>query len=83
MSNEMIPTNMFIAIHNRENVFLTQENQWYFGGYVFFEDQVHHFYVDRKSQYDELYWSLSIEEALKQHSFPREVRKWIQSLKKR
>ena len=69
-----IPQDMFVAILNREDVFLPEENQWYLGGYVFFEGKIHSFYIDWKNQFDNLYWSRSIDEALEMKRFTKGVR---------
>ena len=78
-----VPQDMFVAILNREDVFFTEENQWYLGGYVFFDGKIHSFYIDRKDQFDNLHWSRSIDEALETKPLRRGVRPWIRRIKKR
>ena len=80
---ESIPQKIFVAILNREDVFFTEENQWYLGGYVFFEGKIHSFYIDRKDQFDRLNWSRSFQEALETKHLQRGVRPWIRRIKKR
>ena len=78
-----IPPEMFQAIFSREDVFLTENNQWSVCGYVYFEQKIHSFYINRKGQYDELEWSRSIDEALEMKRFTKGVRPWIRRIKKR
>lgn len=78
-----VAQDMFIAVLNREDVFFTEETQWYLGGYVFFDGKIHSFNIDRKDQFSELHWSRSIDEALETKPLRRGVRPWIRRIKKR
>ena len=77
-----IPEPMFTAILARENVFLTKDSQWYVAGFVYFENLLHKFYIDRKEQYSELEWSLSFEDVLAMRRLPTGLRPWIRKQRK-
>ena len=74
---------MLFAIFNREDVFFTEENQWCLRGYVFFESNVHSFYIDQKDQFGQVHWSRNIDKAIAVRPMKKGVRPWLRQIKKR
>ena len=78
-----IPQAMFVSIRDRKDMFFSRDNQWFLQGYLYFDGDIHSFFIDRKDQFDRLEWSRSIDQTLAIRSVKKEARLWIRQIKKR